>query len=49
MPDREVVAAIVSGASATITVTSSSLITLNEQLSINPGGRTVTVVLNISL
>jgi hypothetical protein len=40
---------LASGASATITVTSSSLITLNEQLTINPGGRTVTVVLNISL
>ena len=32
-----------------VTVTSSSLITLNEQLTINPGGHTVTVVLNISL
>ena len=40
---------LASGASATITVTSSSLITLNEQLTINPGGHTVTVVLNISL
>ena len=30
-------------------MTSSSLITLNEQLIINPGGHTVTVVLNISL
>jgi RNA polymerase sigma factor (sigma-70 family) len=38
-----------SGASATITVTSSSLITLNEQLTVNPGGYTVTVVLNISV
>ncbi len=38
-----------SGASATITVTSSSLIALNEQLTVNPGGYTVTVVLNISL
>jgi hypothetical protein len=40
---------LASGASATITVTSSSLITFNEQLTINPGGHTVTVVLNISL
>jgi len=40
---------LASGASETITVTSSSLITLNEQLTINPGGHTVTVVLNISL
>jgi RNA polymerase sigma factor (sigma-70 family) len=40
---------LASGASTTITVTSSSLITLNEQLTINPGGHTVTVVLNISL
>ena len=38
-----------SGASATVTVTSSSLISLNEQLTVNPGGYTVTVVLNISL
>jgi hypothetical protein len=37
------------GANATITVTSSSLISLNEQLTVNPGGYTVTVVLNISL
>jgi RNA polymerase sigma factor (sigma-70 family) len=40
---------ISSGASATVTVTSSSLISLNEQLTVNPGGYTVTVVLNISL
>jgi hypothetical protein len=38
-----------SGASATITVTSSNLITLNEQLTVDPGGYTVTVVLNISV
>ena len=38
-----------SGASATVTVTSSSLISLNEKLTVNPGGYTVTVVLNISL
>jgi len=40
---------LAAGASATITVTSSSLISLNEQLTVNPGGYTVTVVLNISL
>jgi RNA polymerase sigma factor (sigma-70 family) len=40
---------LAAGASATITVTSSSLITLDEQLTVNPGGYTVTVVLNISL
>jgi RNA polymerase sigma factor (sigma-70 family) len=38
-----------SGASATVTVTSSSLISLNQKLTVNPGGYTVTVVLNISL
>ena len=38
-----------SGATATITVTSSSLISLNEQLTVNPGGYTITVVLNISV
>jgi len=40
---------LAAGASATITVTSSSLISLDEQLTVNPGGYTVTVVLNISL
>jgi RNA polymerase sigma factor (sigma-70 family) len=40
---------LAAGASATITVTSSSLITLDEQLTINPGGYTVTVVLSVSL
>jgi hypothetical protein len=40
---------LASGASATVSVTSSSLISLNEQLTVNPGGYTVTVVLNISL
>ena len=38
-----------SGATATVTVTSSSLISLNDKLTVNPGGYTVTVVLNISL
>jgi RNA polymerase sigma factor (sigma-70 family) len=40
---------LASGASVTITVRSASLITLDEQLTVNPGGATVTVVLNISL
>ena len=40
---------LASGASVTITVTSESLIALDETLTINPGGATVTVVLNISL
>jgi hypothetical protein len=40
---------LASGASVTITVHSTSLITLDKQLTINPGGATVTVVLNISL
>jgi len=40
---------LAAGASATVTVTSSSLISLDEQLTVNPGGYTVTVVLNISL
>ena len=38
-----------SGATATVTVSSSSLISLNDKLTVNPGGYTVTVVLNISL
>jgi RNA polymerase sigma factor (sigma-70 family) len=37
------------GATVTITVTSASLVSLNEQLTVNPGGYTVTIVLNISL
>jgi hypothetical protein len=40
---------LASGASVTITVTSLSLIALDQTLTINPGGATVTVVLNISL
>jgi hypothetical protein len=40
---------LAAGASTTITVTSSSLISLDEQLTVSPGGNTVTVVLNISL
>jgi RNA polymerase sigma factor (sigma-70 family) len=40
---------IASGASVTITVTATSLITLDTQLTINPGGQVVTVLLTISL
>jgi RNA polymerase sigma factor (sigma-70 family) len=40
---------LASGASVTITVSTKSLISLDQQLTINPGGHTVTVVLNISL
>ena len=40
---------LAAGTSATITVTSSSLISLDEQLTVSPGGYTVTVVLNVSL
>ena len=40
---------LAAGTSATITVTSSSLISLNEQLTVDPGGYTVTVVLDVSL
>jgi hypothetical protein len=40
---------LASGASVTITVTSTSLVALNGQLTVNPGGRTVTVVLSVSL
>ena len=37
------------GASVTITVTSTSLVALNGQLTVNPGGQAITVVLSISL
>jgi hypothetical protein len=37
------------GASATVTVTSTSVVALAGNLTVNPGGRTVTVVLTISL
>ena len=40
---------LASGGSVTITVTSTSLIALDDTLTINPGGATVTVVLNVSL
>jgi hypothetical protein len=35
--------ALASGASATVSVTYASLVTLDEQLTVNPGGCTVTV------
>ena len=37
------------GASVTVTVTSRSLIALDGQLTVNPGDRTVTVVLSIGV
>jgi RNA polymerase sigma factor (sigma-70 family) len=40
---------LASGASVTITVTSTSLVALDGQLTVNPGGRTITVVLSVSL
>jgi len=40
---------LAAGASVTITVTSTSLVTLNGQLTVNPGGHAITVVLSISL
>ena len=40
---------LASGASVTITVTSTSLVALDGQLTVNPGGQTITVVLTISL
>jgi RNA polymerase sigma factor (sigma-70 family) len=40
---------LASGASVTITVTSTSLVALNGQLTVNPGGHAITVVLTISL
>src|SRR6266700_85958 len=39
---------LASGASVTITVTSTSLVALDGQLTVNPGGRTITVVLTVS-
>src|SRR5690349_22466914 len=38
-----------SGASVTVTVTSGSLVALNGQLTVNPGGQTITVILSVSL
>jgi RNA polymerase sigma factor (sigma-70 family) len=40
---------LASGASVTITVTSTSLVALDGQLTVNPGGQTITVVLSVSL
>jgi hypothetical protein len=40
---------LASGASATITVTSASLVTLDGSLTIDPGGQTVSVVLAVGL
>jgi RNA polymerase sigma factor (sigma-70 family) len=40
---------LVSGASVTVTVTSTSLVALNGQLTVNPGGQTIAVVLSVSL
>jgi RNA polymerase sigma factor (sigma-70 family) len=40
---------LAAGASVTITVTSASLVALNGQLTVNPGGQAITVVLSISL
>lgn len=40
---------LAAGASVTVTVTSTSLVALNGQLTVNPGGHAITVVLTISL
>jgi hypothetical protein len=40
---------LASGASVRITVTSRSLVALDGQLTVNPGGQTVTVVLTVGL
>ena len=40
---------LASGASVTVTVTSTSLVALNGQLTVNPGGQTITVILSVSL
>ena len=40
---------LASGASVTITVASTSLVALDGQLTVNPGGHTITVVLSIGL
>jgi len=40
---------LAAGASVTVTVTSTHLIALNGQLTVNPGGQTITVVLSVSL
>ena len=40
---------LAAGASVTITVTSTSLVALDGQLTVNPGGQTITVLLSIGL
>jgi RNA polymerase sigma factor (sigma-70 family) len=40
---------LASGASVTITVTTTSLVALDGQLTVNPGGRTVTIVVSVGL
>jgi RNA polymerase sigma factor (sigma-70 family) len=40
---------LASGASVTITVTSTSLVTLHGTLTVNPGGQTITVVLSLGV
>ncbi len=40
---------LASGASVTITVTATSLVALDGQLTVNPGGQTITVVLSLGL
>jgi hypothetical protein len=40
---------LASGTSVTITVTSTSLVALDGQLTVNPGGQTITVLLSIGL
>jgi RNA polymerase sigma factor (sigma-70 family) len=40
---------LAAGASVTVTVTSTSLLALDGQLTVNPGGQTVTVVLSVGL
>jgi hypothetical protein len=40
---------LAAGASVTVTVTSTSLVALNGQLTVNPGGQTITVILSVSL
>ena len=41
--------ALAAGESVTVTVTSTSLVALDGQLTVNPGGRTGTVLLSIGL
>ena len=40
---------LAAGANVTVTVTLTSLVALDGQLTVNPGGQTVTVVLSIGL